>query len=70
MKQLKLAVLAMFTLVTVSNVAAQDSNNPWAISIGVNTVDIKSFSQKIEDYYGMDDWNTFPMLSRITAEKY
>lgn len=70
MKQLKLAVLAMFTLVIVSNVAAQDSNNPWAISIGVNTVDIKSFSQKIEDYYGTTDWNLFPMLSRVTAEKY
>lgn len=73
MKQLKLAVIAMFTLVTVSNVTAQDSNNPWAISIGVNAVDVRSggdFSQKLKDYYGTSDWNLFPMLSRITAEKY
>ena len=39
MKQLKLAVIALFTLVTVSNVSAQDENNPWAVGFGVNIVD-------------------------------
>ena len=39
MKRLKLAVIALFTLVTVSNVSAQDENNPWAVSFGMNAVD-------------------------------
>ena len=39
MKNIKLAVIALFTLVTVYSVSAQDSNNPWAISVGFNTVD-------------------------------
>ena len=41
MKNLKLAVIALFTLVSTYNVNAQDSNNPWAISIGVNAVDVR-----------------------------
>ena len=39
MKQLKLAVIALFTLVAVGNVNAQDENNPWAVSFGANIVD-------------------------------
>ena len=39
MKQLKIAVIALFTLVSVSNVTAQDNNNPWAVGFGVNVVD-------------------------------
>ncbi len=73
MKQLKLAVIAIFTLVTVSNVTAQDSNNPWAISIGGNAVDVRNpngFSEELKDYYGTGDWNILPMLSRITGERY
>ena len=38
MKNIKLAVIALFTLVSTYNVNAQDSNNPWAISIGVNAM--------------------------------
>jgi len=41
MKNIKLAVIALFTLVSTYNVNAQDSNNPWAISIGVNAVDVR-----------------------------
>jgi len=73
MKQLKLAVIAIFTLVTVSNVTAQDSNNPWAISIGVNAVDVRNpngFSEEIKDYYGTADWSILNMISRVTGERY
>ena len=42
MKRIQLAVIALFTLVTVNNVSAQDSNNPWAVTIGVNAVDVRS----------------------------
>ena len=39
MKNIKLAIIALFALVSVYSVSAQDSNNPWAISVGFNTVD-------------------------------
>ena len=75
MKQLKLAVIALFTLVTVSNVNAQDKNNPWAIGFGLNTVDFIHAGITERDHFkdllGSDeDWNVLPSISRIYAEKY
>lgn len=72
MKQLKLAVIALFTLVTVSSVNAQDSNNPWAFSLGVNAVDfdIHSGSDKLNDFLGSADWNMSKSISRFSVEKY
>jgi outer membrane protein OmpA-like peptidoglycan-associated protein len=73
MKQLKLAVIALFTLVTVSNVSAQDENNPWAVGFGVNIVDLynsTSIGDQFKDLLGNKDWNFLPSVSRITAEKY
>ena len=61
MKQLKLAVLAVFALVMVSNVNAQDRNNPWAVSFGINAIDYfgtgNSFSDDLKDLIGNSDWN-------------
>ncbi|MCH3883900.1 OmpA family protein [Tenacibaculum aquimarinum] len=76
MKRLKLAVIALFTLATMSNVNAQDENNPWVVGFGVNTVDVRVYSDNIgtvlEDYIGTSEWgdNTLPSISRISAEKY
>lgn len=74
MKRLKLGVIALFTLVTVSNVSAQDENNPWAVGFGVNIVDFylsdPSFGDQVKDLLGNKDWNILPSISRITAEKY
>jgi outer membrane protein OmpA-like peptidoglycan-associated protein len=73
MKQLKLAVIALFTLVTVSNVSAQDENNPWVVGFGVNVVDFYNaddFSTQIKDLFGNKDWNFLPSISRISGEKY
>tara|TARA_B110000046_G_scaffold18788_1_gene17926 strand:+ start:22594 stop:23913 length:1320 start_codon:yes stop_codon:yes gene_type:complete len=64
MKHLKMAVIALFTLVAVSNVNAQDENNPWVVGFGVNTVD---FSEKP---FGESSWDFLPSISRFTAEKY
>ena len=60
MKNIKLAIIALFTLVSVYSVSAQDSNNPWAISAGFNVVDVQGstdFSSILKDYYGTTDWN-------------
>ena len=73
MKQLKIAVIALFMLAFGSNVNAQDQNNPWAVSFGVNTVDFyngSDFGDQMKDLLGNKDWNVLPSISRISAEKY
>jgi outer membrane protein OmpA-like peptidoglycan-associated protein len=73
MKRLRIAVIALFTLVTVGNVNAQDENNPWAVGFGVNVVDFYNgddFSDQIKDMLGNSDWNILPSISRISGEKY
>ena len=73
MKQLKIAVIALFMLALGSNVNAQDQNNPWAVSFGVNTIDFyngSDFGDQMKDLLGNKDWNVLPSISRISAEKY
>ncbi|NVJ89844.1 MAG: OmpA family protein [Flavobacteriaceae bacterium] len=74
MKQLKLAVIALFTLMTVSNANAQDENNPWSIGIGTNIVDFyngaNDFGGHVKDYLGNSDWNFLPAISTINVGKY
>ncbi len=75
MKQIKKAVLAMFALLTLSNVSAQDENNPWAVGFGINTVDVRipsKFGDYAKDYIGTGEWgdNTLPSISRISVERY
>ena len=43
MKLLKLAVIALFTLGTVSNASAQDENNPHVVGFGVNVIDLSDY---------------------------
>ncbi|QTD39203.1 OmpA family protein [Polaribacter batillariae] len=73
MKRLKLAVIALFALVTVSNVNAQDENNPWAVGFGLNNVDFYNtddFSTQVKDLFGNSDWNVLPSISRISVDRY
>ena len=74
MKNIKLAIIALFTLVSVYNVNAQDSNNPWAITVGFNTVDTYNTggetTKLFEDYLYPGDWNFLPSISRISVERY
>ena len=73
MKRLKIAVIALFALVTVANVNAQDSDNPLAISFGLNSVDFRggrSVKNLANDYLGTSDWNTLPSISTLSVSKY
>ena len=73
MKQIKLAVIALFTFATVGTINAQDSDNPWAVGFGVNAVDVRiptEFSDYAKDYIGTGDWNVLPSISRISVGKY
>ncbi len=42
MKNLKLAIIALFTLAIVGSANAQDANNPWVVGFGINSVDTKA----------------------------
>ena len=71
MKQIKLALTALFAFATIVSASAQDENTPIAIGISANTVDFyggSDFSDNLQDLLGNDDWNIF--VPRITAEKY
>ncbi len=73
----KILVAAMMILSLSSN--AQDSNNPWAFSFGVNAIDTRTdagggrnwldrhFSQP---FNVKDNWNILPALTYIGVSKY
>ena len=70
----KLFVAAMMFVGVASQ--AQDSNNPWAFSFGVNAVDTRvsaaeSVSGQFNDYFNVkENWNILPSVSYINVSKY
>ena len=75
MKQIKLAVIALFMLVSISNINAQDENNPWVVGFGVNSVDFIHFDLDDKNHYrdligSNNDWNILPSISRISVGRY
>ena len=78
MKNLSRLLFAMLLVLGYSNVNAQDQNNPWQITIGVNAVDAYPsgdgglFSETIFDEFANveDHWNILPSLSTISVSKY
>ena len=75
MKHLNKLLVAVLMLAGISS-QAQDSNNPWAISFGVNGVDTRfSAATKLEDQFSeffnaKDHWNILPSVSYINVSKY
>jgi len=75
MKHLNKLLVAMLMLAGFSS-QAQDSNNPWAISFGVNAVDTRvSAASKLEDQFSQffnakDNWNILPSVSFVNVSKY
>ncbi len=80
MKHLKVALLALLLITGFSNVNAQDENNPWAISLGVNAVDFyPTNSNSIPGNGGSwfnefvnvgDHYSILPSISKITVSRY
>ena len=71
MKHLNKLLAGLFILVTLSS-QAQDSNNKWAISFGVNAIDggRVSAASKVEDQFSQffdqkDYWSIIPSVSYI-----
>jgi hypothetical protein len=83
MKNLRTAFLALLLVAGFSNVNAQDENNPWAISVGVNAVDFYptnhhsivteagNSSVWYDEFFNANDhYNIIPSVSRIAVGKY
>ena len=78
MKNLSRLLFAMLLVLGYSNSNAQDKNNPWQITIGVNAVDAfpsgdgAPFSETIfSEYFNVGDhWNILPSLSTISVSKH
>ena len=57
------------------NAQAQDSNNPWAITFGVNAVDTRAgasdeFGDKFNQPFKVDEsWNILPSVSYLTVSR-
>ncbi|WP_456438849.1 OmpA family protein [Psychroserpens sp.] len=59
------------------NANAQDENNPWKISIGVNAVDMYPVGEDaprgdfLDEYFNATDhWNILPSLSTVSVSRY
>ena len=77
MKHLSRLLFVTLLMFSFSNVNAQDENNPWQISFGVNAVDFYPVGEDapLGDYFdeffnATDHWNILPSLSTITVSKY
>jgi outer membrane protein OmpA-like peptidoglycan-associated protein len=74
----KLLVAALMVMGLTSH--AQDSNNPWAISIGVNAVDTRTsasrdglnfFDQHFSQMFDVkENWNILPSVSYLSVSRY
>lgn len=81
MKHLSRFLLATLFVLGFSTAQAQDENNPWAITLGVNAVDFYptgegdgggpiSSTYYNEFFNATDHWNILPALSRISVGRY
>ncbi|PWK20410.1 OmpA family protein [Xanthomarina spongicola] len=77
MKNLSRLLFAMLLMLSYSSINAQDENNPWAITVGVNAVDFYPTGEDapLGDYFdeyfnARDHWNILPSLSSLTLSKY
>ncbi|MGB5436650.1 MAG: OmpA family protein [Maribacter sp.] len=73
MKHLSKLLVVALLVVGFNNIQAQDENNPWQISFGVNAVDVyptgdvSSFGN--EFFNATDHWNILPSISYVGVSK-
>ena len=79
MKKIKKSLLIVLFVFGMSLSWAQDSNNPWAISFGVNAVTTKTnatnwtdddpFKEELTGYFNTDYWNILPSVSYLNVSR-
>ena len=77
MKNLSRLFFVVVLIASFSTSNAQDKNNPWAITIGANAVDVYPVGEDtpqgdyFDEYFNVTDhWNILPSLSTISVSKY
>jgi len=78
MKHLSRFLVASLLVLGFSTANAQDQNNPWAVSIGVNAVDIFPTGGDLpvqgeifDEYFNVSDhWNILPSVSKLSIGRY
>ena len=73
MKHLSKLLVVSLLFVGLSNIHAQDENNPWQVSFGANAIDVyptsdvSSFGN--EYFNATDHWNILPSISYVGVSK-
>ena len=77
MKNLNRLILTTLLVFAIGNVNAQDENNPWQLTIGVNAVDVFPVGEDapqgdyFQEFYNVEEnWSILPSLSLISLQKY
>ncbi|MCK0161307.1 OmpA family protein [Allomuricauda sp. F6463D] len=80
MKHLSKLLVVALVFVGINSIQAQDENNPWQVSIGVNAIDAYptndsnnpySSSTLFDEYFNVTDhWNILPSVSYVGVSKY
>ncbi|MEJ2112854.1 MAG: OmpA family protein [Flavobacteriaceae bacterium] len=77
MKNLSRLLFAMLLVFGFSNTYAQDENNPWSITVGVNAVDFyptgedAPLGDTFSEFFNFGDhYNILPSLSSLTVSRY
>jgi outer membrane protein OmpA-like peptidoglycan-associated protein len=80
MKQLSRLLVVGLLLIGFNNIQAQDENNPWQVSFGVNAIDVYPTNDQdaayptgtlFSEYFNVNDhWNILPSISYVSVSKY
>ena len=80
MKHLSKLLVVALVFVGINSIQAQDENNPWQVSIGVNAIDAYptndsnnpfSSTTLFDEYFNVSDhWNILPSVSYVAVSKY
>ena len=80
MKHLSKLLVVALVFVGFNSIQAQDENNPWQVTIGVNAIDAYptndennpfSSTTLFDEYFNVSDhWNILPSVSYVGVSKY
>jgi OOP family OmpA-OmpF porin len=77
MKNLSRLFFVAALIMSFSTSNAQDKNNPWAVSFGINAVDTYPVGEDaprgdyFDEYFNVEDhWNILPSISTVSVSRY
>jgi len=80
MKQLSRILVVGLLVIGFNTIKAQDANNPWQVSFGVNAIDVYPTNDQdaaypvgglFDEYFNANDhWNILPSISYVSVSKF